>query len=108
MDYIIDNPQITNFIVVYGSIPKEVCIALATHDWGSNYSSGLVAISAGIDHQTDPNSDELEECTPGWNNNYNVACPGDAENPTPMSVTKAALACNCADTNTCSVGLAFQ
>ena len=44
-DYTIDNPQITNFRVVYGSIPKEACIALA---------------------------------------------------------------CNCADTNTCSVGLAFQ
>ena len=36
-----------------------------------------------------------------------AACPGDSINPIPMSVTKAAQACNCGDEG-CSVGWTFK
>lgn len=68
----------------------------------------FILLTITIDHRTGPEYDEFENCTHNRGDNYNIACPGDAEDPTPMSVTKAALACNCNNTNTCSVGLAFQ
>lgn len=34
------------FIVTFGGLPREACVAIATNDWGSNYSSGLLGIGA--------------------------------------------------------------
>ena len=34
------------FFVIMNGLPKEACVTLATSDWGSGYSSGLVGIVA--------------------------------------------------------------
>ena len=104
------NYNTDGFVISYTGLPKEACITLATYDWGSNYSSGLVAISvsntsylSGPEHAF---SSLYNNCdADGWYES--VACPGDADNPAPMSVTKAAQACNCED-NSCSIGWKFR
>ena len=96
------------FTIVYNGLPKEACITLATYDWGSKHSSGLLAISAsgefGTSGPINVGNGGLE-CNDDWHSLY--ACPGDANNPTPMNVTRAAQACTCND-NTCTVGWKFQ
>ena len=104
---------IKKFTIVYNGLPKEACITLATHDWGSKHSSGLLAISAAggwgasgpMNVADDIGYEYALECT----NDGSVffACPGDANNPTPMSVSRAAQACAC-EANSCSVGWKFQ
>ena len=34
------------FYIIFNGLPKEACISLATNDWGSGYSSGLIALHA--------------------------------------------------------------
>ena len=34
------------FIITFDGLSKEACISLATNDWGSGYSSGLIALHA--------------------------------------------------------------
>ena len=36
------------FIVTFGGLPREACVAIATNDWGSGYSSGLLGIGTGV------------------------------------------------------------
>ena len=100
-----------SFSLTYNGLPKEACVALATYDWGDKYSSGLIAISvhsnfnwSGPYNALDPygNGCAMESGGAGI-----VACPGDANNPTPMSVSKAAQGCACTD-NSCTVGWKFQ
>ena len=108
--YVSGHWQDKSFVITYQGIPKEACIALATYDWGSNYSSGLVAlsisnyggdISGPINTMTDTVGCEDRE-------DYRyVACPGDANNPTPISVATAAQKCDCEDSS-CSIGWKFQ
>ena len=40
------------FYVIMNGLPKEACVTLATNDWGSGYSSGLVGIVAAGAAQT--------------------------------------------------------
>ena len=40
------------FYVIMNGLPKEACVTLATNDWGSGYSSGLVGIVASGSQQT--------------------------------------------------------
>ena len=100
-----------SFIITYQGIPKEACIALATYDWGSNYSSGLVALSisdAEWDISGPINSmTETVGCESDAGDYRYVACPGDANNPTPISVATAAQKCDCEDSS-CSIGWKFQ
>ena len=103
------NNGMGGFVISYTGLPKEACITLATYDWGSNYSSGLLAITASnISFLSGPmHSHPSSECDSIGGTYYAIACPGDADNPAPMSVTKAAQACNCED-NSCSIGWKFQ
>ena len=99
--------KLSKFRIVY-EVPKEACIALATYDWGSESSSGLVAISAGSNGApTGPNYEYTGNCNDDSSGSYLVACPNDPNNPTPMSVARAASACNC-DSGMCAVGLMFR
>ena len=99
------------FVLTYHGLPKEACVALATYDWGDKYSSGLTAISVHSNFNWSGPYNALTD----WNNICSmesggigtVACPGDANNPTPMSVSKAAQGCACTD-NSCTVGWKFQ
>ena len=105
-------------------LPKEACVTLATNDWGSGYSSGLVGIVAsGSAQSTDSAAVQSVTCAGGAvtaSNNIggngaalasaNMGLTGDgapaaAASPfaacvhgttgkTPMNVAKAAAACS--------------
>ncbi len=107
------------FVIFFGGLSKEACITLATNDWGSGYSSGLIALQAsgkseaadkaGLDtiHIGD-NGSGLKDNTAGENETSNAvtrayATPGGTGLSVPMSVTEAAATCSCSSGNTCSV-----
>ena len=97
------------FIFSFNGLSKEACIALATNDWGSGYSSGIIALRAdsGSLGTSDADAEEIME-----NDNYNagcdgavspyVACPGGKTLSIPMPPTTATLACGC-KSNECAV-----
>ena len=39
-----DTADFGAFVLTFGGLPREACVAIATNDWGSNYSSGLLGI----------------------------------------------------------------
>ena len=91
------------FYIIYTGLSKEACITLATNDWGSSFSSGLIGMQAKggetADAQhTDADVDAITMgCTGGTNG---IACAGKSM---PMDVTKAANACACTKGNMCSI-----
>ena len=112
------------FIIEFDNLSKEACITLATNDWGSGYSSGLIAIRASgtsraADTQTGTKAETTELDTTyigneGTKLNLNptgddtkveqaIATPGGANLSVPMNVSEAAQACSCDKGNTCSV-----
>ena len=108
------------FTIEFNNLSKEACITLATNDWGSGYSSGLIALRAAGKSATEA-TDKLKtvyignEGTPGraekeavgdvaGNDNDVIATPGGkAGARVPLSVTSAAVACGCKAGNTCSL-----
>ena len=104
------------FVIFFGGLSREACITLATNDWGSGYSSGLIAMSAsGTSAEADkkrvddvligndgtqqkPNSTGQTDGIP-----YAIATPGGKNLSVPMKVTQAASACSCTTGNTCSI-----
>ena len=108
------------FTIEFNNLSKEACITLATNDWGSGYSSGLIALRAAGKSATEA-TDKLKtvyignEGTPGrkevkaegnnkGNDNDVIATPGgQAGARVPLSVTSAAVACGCKAGNTCSL-----
>ena len=54
------------FFVIMNGLPKEACVTLATNDWGSGYSSGLVGIVAsGSAQSADSAAVQSVNCTGG-------------------------------------------
>ena len=54
------------FFVIMNGLPKEACVTLATNDWGSGYSSGLVGIVAsGSEQAADSAAVQSVNCTGG-------------------------------------------
>ena len=100
-----------SFNIAYTGLPEEACIALATYDWGSNYSSGLSAITIhSIFSLSGPRGvypSSSEDCHIGEYDYAAAACPNDPDNPIPMNVAKAAQACKCGEEG-CSVGWTFK
>ena len=105
------------FTIEFNNLSKEACITLATNDWGSGYSSGLIALRAAGKSATEA-TDKLKtvyignEGTPGraektgegGNDNDVIATPGGKTGArVPLSVTSAAVACGCSAGNTCSL-----
>ena len=112
------------FFVIMNGLPKEACVTLATNDWGSGYSSGLVGIVAsGSAQSADSAAVQSVNCTGGEvtaSNNIGgngaalasanmgltrdtptatakpfAACVnGTDDGKTPMNVAKAAAACS--------------
>ena len=37
------------FEITFFGLPREACVAIATNDWGSGYSSGLLGIGTGVE-----------------------------------------------------------
>ena len=90
------------FTIVFTKLSREACITLATNDWGSGYSSGLIAIEAtGSDMTTHGDLDGTFIGNAGTENK--IATPGGTTQPVPMAVTAAANACACKQGNTCSI-----
>ena len=92
------------FIVAYEGLSREACVTLATNDWGSGYSSGLIGLKVLgeylSDHNLDP--DELRVGCTGVANS--VACAGSNM---PFQVSQAATACACGTANECSITWKF-
>ena len=112
------------FVIAFSGLSREACITLATNDWGSGYSSGLIAIRAsGTSRAADTTTNTKAETTEldttyigdkGTKLNLNpsgndtkveqaIATPGGANLSVPMNVSEAAQACSCDKGNTCSV-----
>ena len=90
------------FTIVFTKLSREACISLVTNDWGSGYSSGLIAIEAtGADMSTHGDLDAVKIGDAGTANKS--ATPGGKTQPVPMAVTAAATACDCKSGNTCSI-----
>lgn len=104
------------FVIFFGGLSKEACITLATNDWGSGYSSGLIAIRAAGTSTVGTDDKALDSVlignngtaaaagtTAGTAGGSAIATPGGSTLPVPMSVTSAATACGCSYGNTCSI-----
>ena len=88
------------FIVSFYDIPEEACIELATQDWGSDTSSGLIAISAaanGLSSYIEA-SVGINDCQGGTTYlNYGglaYACPGGSNVSIPMPVDRVIDVCS--------------
>ncbi len=97
------------FIIEFNSLSREACITLATNDWGSGFSSGLIAIQAsGTSATTGDNIHntaikDVKIGNAGSNSGSFIATPGGSNLSVPMSVVTAAQACNCTNGNSCSI-----
>ena len=90
------------FYIIFNGLSKEACVTLATNDWGSSYSSGLVGMKVSPSELA--NADDTTNLKMGCTKSADlaataVACPGYM----PMAVTNAAKACGCNDGNKCSI-----
>ena len=111
------------FYIIYTGLSKEACITLATNDWGSGYSSGLIAMQVqgvSVANTAKTGKSALGGVMIGENSKAvgGIAMPaatgtnkGDADdgskdvaqNTVPMPVAAAAKACACSTGNTCSI-----
>ena len=103
------------FVIFFGGLSKEACITLATNDWGSGYSSGLIALQASGQSEADDKAglntihigDNGSGLKAAEGQNAAVtrayATPGGTGLSVPMSVTEAAATCSCSSGNTCSL-----
>ena len=85
------------FNIYMGSLPEEACMALATYDWGSGSSSGLIAI--GIRDGSAGSFGYLSGCTGSSSDGKAIACAGGSTVSIPIPVNIAANACQTGDNN---------
>jgi len=112
----------TAFEIAFNGLSREACVAMATSDWGSGSSSGLIGITfsgdasgAGIGSASSLESGKemYVGCTGGDASTATVgkiiACPtgstATGSYRIPLSVANASKACNCtgASSNKCSI-----
>lgn len=95
------------FTIQFNNLSREACITLATNDWGSGYSSGLIALKVkgtSTAAGDTANNGELHGTYIGNAGTKNsIATPGGSVQSVPMAVTAAATACACTSGNTCSI-----
>ena len=95
------------FVIEFQNLSREACITLATNDWGSGYSSGLIAIMASGTSSEKSRNTGLDEVYIGADGSKTdkkyIATPGGKNLSVPMAVTTAATACSCNDGNKCSI-----
>ncbi|MEE6207253.1 MAG: type 4 pilus major pilin [Alphaproteobacteria bacterium] len=85
------------FGVVLSGIPEDPCMALATYDWGSGSSSGLIAIS--VNDSTVYGMATTVGCAGSSAAGKAIGCPNGATVTVPMPVNIAATACATGDGN---------
>lgn len=78
------------FIITMTGIPQEACIRIATEDWGSGSSSGLVAMSV----KGGTSAQSLAGIYVKAAGSSNVAVAGSSSHPIPMKVNEASAACS--------------
>ncbi len=90
------------FDIVFTNLPREACVTVATNDWGSNYSSGLVGVGTGASAEAVATA--LGTCAPGGTGSAGEtgACVTDGKSAA-LTVSKAASGC----ANGGAVGLRF-
>ena len=77
------------FNIVFDGLSREACITLATNDWGSGYSSGLIAIAAqGTPISTKVLNDKIG-CTGGTSVQFKTASSGSSNTQTEASSSDA-------------------
>ena len=87
------------FSIRFKSVPEEACMALATYDWGSGSSSGLLAVSVNYGTAGGFNGAYSVGCTGRSADGNAVACPNGSSVSVPMPVNIAATACQAGDNN---------
>lgn len=104
------------FLVTFGGLPREACVAIATNDWGSGYSSGLLGLKTGVNDGNSAAVDVNCRVTGGTSTNKGTteapnmvsdlgeseACAVDNVSAA-LSVSAASKGCACANANTCYV-----
>ena len=93
----------TAFAITYSGLSREACVTLATNDWGSGYSSGLIGLKVYGINITDV-SDDSTGLVVGCDGFANIACAGSNM---PFQVSQAATACACGTANECSITWKF-
>ena len=101
------------FIIEFNNLSREACITLATNDWGSGFSSGLIGIQAlGSSAAASSVSTGLKSSLgtvyignagSSASDGSAIATPGGSTLSVPMSVVQAAQACSCTTGNKCSI-----
>ena len=93
------------FTIEYGNLSQEACVTIATGDWGSGQSSGLLGVAAAgstTNTQTDIGAAGTlltsAYTTSTTSGSAAAAIPGATDYPTPMKVTDAVTACSGAGT----------
>ena len=96
------------FIVTFGKLPREACVAIATNDWGSNYSSGLIGIKVAAttadaaDFACKVNAYVKGKEDTSADGGDGIACANSGL----LSVSAAASNCDCTG-NECSVSFKY-
>ncbi|MBO6289727.1 MAG: hypothetical protein J6N45_05320 [Alphaproteobacteria bacterium] len=107
------------FVIEYVGLPRAACTDLASTDWGSGSSSGLIGLKAvgtqkpSVVTSTADGAVDVPEIqfqhggavckgVPATRGSI-VACAGGTQVSVPVPVAQAAIACNCGSGNTCSV-----
>ena len=108
------------FIIEFNNLSREACITLATNDWGSGFSSGLIALQAvGTSASASSSSTNMKNnlgtvyigsagsaasgASTSADGGSAIATPGGSTLSVPMSVVQAAQACGCIKGNNCSI-----
>jgi Tfp pilus assembly protein PilE len=99
------------FVVSLDGLPREACVSIATNDWGSNYSSGLLGIKAGV-AASGLTAAETMACYVAGGTTDSVPSVATglscaSSNSGPLTVAGAAAGCNCTTANTCTVSLKY-
>ena len=82
------------FVVVYNGLSQEACVSIATGDWGSSQSSGLVGVGAfGTAQTAESMKDVYVGGTGSSADKAAVAQPGGSAVKAPMPVADAVKGC---------------
>jgi len=96
------------FVLTYGGLSKDICLALATQDWNTIGVNNVII--NGNDGDTSGGSDQCGDGDEGFiehHTNSAVACPGGKVVPIPIPLTIAETVCsNCE--NDCVLLLGFK
>ena len=84
-------------------LPEEACMALATYDWGSGSSSGLISVAVNASSVYGSSDGYSIGCTGSSADGQAVACPNGPTVSVPMPVNVAASACHEGDDNAISL-----